>query len=178
MRISNWFAKFSGVAVLSLAIGTAASAQYGGGMGGGSMGGGTGTGRGTGTYKAPSGGYGSGKAIGIGVGAAAAAVGTALFIHHRHVAAAKHTEAFLTGCTQSLQNGIGLTSEKDNQTYLLVDNGKSVNAGRRVMVRGVGSSNDSGNPSFQVRSVVKDYGSCQSPATAASTALAGANAGN
>lgn len=165
MTISRWIARFIGVTALSLAVGTAASAQYPGGMGGN-----PGTGPG-GTYVPPKNGYSSGKAIGIGVGVAAAVgVTAALVIHHRHVVA-RRTEAYLTGCTESVQNGIALTNEKDSQVYLLEDN-NSIKAGQRVMVKGVAANDRAGNPAFQVRSVVKEYGSCGTTAARVAAAVA------
>src|ERR1700757_4928846 len=103
--LSRWLARFAGISTIGLAVCAVASAQYGGG-------GGTGGTGGTGGYVAPSGGYGSGKAIGIGVGAAAgAAVAAVLLVrHHHHVG--NNTQAYVTGCTQSVQNGISLTNEK------------------------------------------------------------------
>jgi hypothetical protein len=158
--LSRWIVRFAGISTICLAVCAAASAQYGGGggMGGSSGTGGTG---GSGGYVAPSGGYGSGKAIGIGVGAAAgAAVAVVLLVrHHHHVA--NNTQAYVTGCTQSVQNGISLTSEKDNQTYSIVSNDNSLKAGERMTLKGsVVSADGSANPSFQVQSLVKDFGIC------------------
>ena len=114
---------------------------------------------GTGGYTPPSGGYSSGKAIGIGVGAAAgAAVGIALLVRHHHHHSAEKTETYVTGCTQSIQGGINLTDEKDNQTYSIVTNSKSLKAGERIRLKGVLVATDGpGNPTFQMRSVIKDY---------------------
>ena len=155
---SHWLVRLTGVATLSLAVCGAASAQYGGGGGTGGSGG---TG-GTGGYTPPSGGYSSGKAIGIGVGAAAgAAVGIALLVRHHHHHSAEKTETYVTGCTQSIQGGINLTDEKDNQTYSIVTNSKSLKAGERIRLKGVLVATDGpGNPTFQMRSVIKDYGAC------------------
>jgi hypothetical protein len=144
--------RVAGISTICLAVCAAASAQYGGG-------GGT---TGSGGYVAPSGGYGSGKAIGIGVGAAAGAVvATVLLVrHHRHHSES-NTQAYVTGCTQSIQNGISLTSEKDNQTYSIVSDDKSLKAGERVTLKGSFVSGDgSANPSFRVLSLIKDYGTC------------------
>ena len=153
----RWMVRFTGIATLSLAACAAANAQYGGGGGTGGSGG---TG-GTGGYTAPPGGYSSGKAIGIGVGAAAgAAVGIALLVRHHHHAADK-TQTYVTGCTQSIQDGISLTNEKDNQTYSILSSSKSVKAGERVALKGVVvPTSGSGNPTFQIQSLIKDYGTC------------------
>ena len=154
---SRWIVRFTGITTLCLAVCAAASAQYGGG-------GGTGGSGGTGGYTTPPGGYSSGKAIGIGVGAAAgAAVGIALLVRHHHHAANK-TETYVTGCTQSIQDGISLTNEKDNQTYSIMSGSDSLKAGERMTLKGVVVAADgSGNPKFQMQSLIKDYGTCGPP---------------
>jgi hypothetical protein len=160
--LSRWIVRFAGISTICLAVCAAASAQYGGGGGTGGSGGTGGT-VGSPGYVAPSGGYGSGKAIGIGVGAAAgAAVAVVLLVrHHRHAENNTQTQAYVTGCTQSIPNGLSLTSEKDNQTYSILSNNNSLKAGERVTLKGsVVSSNGSANPSFQVLSTVKDFGAC------------------
>jgi hypothetical protein len=148
---SHWFVRFTGIATLCLAVCGASSAQYPGG---------TGTG-GSGGYTPPSGGYSSGKAIGIGVGVAAgAAVGIALLVRHHHHSTDR-TQTYVTGCTQSMRDGINLTNEKDNQTYSIVTDSKSLKAGERITLKGVVVATDGpGNPTFQMRSVIKDYGAC------------------
>ncbi len=153
--LSRWIVRFTGIATLSLAVCAAASAQYGGG-------GGTGGSGGTGGYTASPGGYSSGKAIGIGVGAAAgAAVGIALLVRHHHHGAGK-TQTYVTGCTQSIQDGISLTNEKDNQTYSIMSASKSLKAGERMTLKGVvvATTDGSGNPTFQIQGLIKDYGAC------------------
>ncbi len=152
--LSHWIVRFTGIATLCLAVCAAASAQYGGG-------GGTGGSGGTGGYTAPPGGYSSGKAIGIGVGAAAgAAVGIVLLVRHHHHSAEK-MQTYVTGCTQSVQDGINLTNEKDNQTYSMMSGSNSLKAGERMTLKGVVVATDgSGNPKFQIQSLIKDYGTC------------------
>jgi hypothetical protein len=170
--LSRWIMRFAGISTICLAVCAAASAQYGGGGGTTGSGGSGGTGGNTG-YVAPSGGYGSGKAIGIGVGVAAgAAVATVLLVrHHRHHSEG-NSQAYVTGCTQSIQNGISLTSEKDNQTYSIVSNEKSLKAGERVTLKGsVVSGDGSANPSFRVLSLIKDYGTCGQPSASNSPSL-------
>jgi hypothetical protein len=171
--LSRWIVRFVGVSTICLAVCAAASAQYGGGGGTGGSGGTGGTGGNTG-YVAPSGGYGSGKAIGIGVGAAAgAAVAIVLLVrHHRHAENNTQTQAYVTGCTQSIPNGISLTSEKDNQTYSILSNYNSLKAGERVTLKGsIVSSDGSANPSFQVLSMVKDFGTCGEASASNSSSL-------
>jgi hypothetical protein len=153
---SRWIVRVTGITTLCLAVCAAASAQYGGGGGTGGSGG---TG-GTGGYTAPPGGYSSGKAIGIGVAAAGAAVGIALLVRHHHHAANK-TQTYVTGCTQSIQDGISLTNETDNQTYSIISGSNSLKAGERMTLKGVVVATDgSGNPKFQIQSLIKDYGTC------------------
>ena len=148
---SKYLARISGVSLLCLAACAGASAQYGGGTGTGS----TGT-----TPGYTNNGYGNGKAIGIGVGAAAAVVvTTALLVHHHHVVAARN-QASLVGCTQSLMSGITLKNENDNQTYMLLAKGNSLQAGERVELKGVVTSGASGTPAFRVQSVVNNFGAC------------------
>src|SRR6266849_7661813 len=161
--LSGWIVRFTGIATLCLAVCAAASAQYGGG-------GGTGGSGGTGGYTAPPGGYSSGKAIGIGVGAAAgAAVGIALLVRHHHHTANK-TQTYVTGCTQSIQDKITLMNEKDNQTYLIVTDGKSLKAGERMALRGVVVPTDGpGNPVIQMQSLNRDYGTCGEASASNST---------
>jgi hypothetical protein len=168
--LSRWIVRFVGISTICLAMCAAASAQYGGGGGTGGSGG---TGGNTG-YVAPSGGYGSGKAIGIGVGAAAgAAVAIVLLVrHHRHAENSSQTQAYVTGCTQSIPNGISLTSEKDNQTYSILSNDNSLKTGERVTLKGsVLSSDGSANPSFQMTSMVKYFGACGEASASSSSSL-------
>ena len=159
--LSRWLVRFTGIATLCLALAAAASAQYGGAGGTGGTGTGSGS-TGSGGYTAPSGGYGSGKAIGIGVGAAAGAVVAVVLLvrHHHHTSSQAQTQTYLTGCTLSAQDRISLTNEKDNQTYSIATD-KSLKAGERLALKGlVVPSEGSGNPVFQMQSLIKDYGAC------------------
>jgi hypothetical protein len=169
--LSRWLVRFTGIATLCLALSAAASAQYGGGGSGGT--GGTGSGStGSGGYTAPSGGYGSGKAIGIGVGAAAgAAVAVVLLVrHHHHTSSQAQTQTYVTGCTQSIQDKISLTNEKDNQTYSIVTDSKSLKAGERLALKGVVVPTEgSGTPVLQMQSLIKDYGACGAASASNST---------
>jgi hypothetical protein len=155
--LSSWIVRFSGITTLCMAVCAAASAQYGGGGGTGGSGG---TG-GTGGYTAPPGGYSSGKAVGIGVGAAAgAAVGIALLVRHHHHAADK-TQTYVTGCTQSVQDGISLTNEKDTQTYSIIPSSNAIKAGERMTLKGLVVATDGPrNPKFQIQGLIKEYGAC------------------
>ena len=158
---SRWLVRFTGIATLCLALSAAASAQYGGGGTGGTGTGGGNTG--SGGYTAPPGGYGSGKAIGIGVGAAAgAAVAAVLLVrHHHHTSSKAQTQTYVTGCTHSTEDKISLTNEKDNQTYSILTDNKSLKAGERFALRGViVPTEGSGTPVLQMQSLIKDYGAC------------------
>jgi hypothetical protein len=174
--LSRSLGKISGVVLFCLAVGTTASAQYGGGGTGGSMGTGTGTGAGMGTTGTPHYSYGNGKAIGIGVGAAAgAAVGIALYMHHRHVKASEaaqagqtpKSEASIIGCTQYTLNGVSLKNENDNLTYTILSSGSvKVQPGQRVELQGA-VLNQSGINAFSVHQVEDNYGACGSSAVVA-----------
>ena len=169
---SRSLGKISGVVLFCLAVGTTASAQYGGGTGGT----GTGTG-GKGVNGSPNYSYGNGKAIGIGVGAAAgAAVGMLLYVHHRHVKAneaaqaaqSPKSEASIIGCTQSSLNGITLKNENDNMTYTVLSSGAAkVQAGQRVELQGAVLNQKSGVNAFSVHQLVDNYGACESSAVVA-----------
>jgi hypothetical protein len=164
---SRSLGKISGVVLFCLAVGTTASAQYGGGMGG------TGTGAGgNGVAGSPNYSYGNGKAIGIGVGAAAgAAVGVALYIHHRHVKANEaaqavqtpKSEASIIGCTQSGLTGLTLKNENDNLTYSILSSASAkLQAGQRVELQGAVLNEKSDINAFSVHQVVDNYGACGS----------------
>jgi hypothetical protein len=168
--LSRWLVRFTGIATLCLAVSAAASAQYGGGGTGGTGTGGGSTG--SGGYTAPPGGYGSGKAIGIGVGAAAgAAVAVVLLVrHHHHSSSQTQTQTYVTGCTQSTQDKITLTNEKDSQTYSIVTDSKSLKAGERLALKGVVVPTEgSGTPVLQMQSLIKDYGACGATSASNST---------
>ena len=120
-----------------------AFAQYGGTTGMGS--------------SAPS--YGHGAAIGIGVGAAAAGAGAIYFATHR--------SSKVTGCVVKGDGGLLLTDDKSKRTFELVEGSANVNSGERLELKGKIRKKESGNPSFQVKSVAKDLGECQAQASAA-----------
>ena len=171
--LSRSLGKISAVVVFCLAVGTTASAQYGGGTGGGT---GMGTG-GKGVNGSPNYSYGNGKAIGIGVGAAAgAAVGIALYMHHRHaksneaaqVVQTPKAEASIIGCTQSSLTGVTLKNENDNLTYtILSSGGTKLQSRQRVELQGAVLSEKSGINAFSVHQVVDNYGACGSSAMVA-----------
>jgi hypothetical protein len=167
---SRSLGKISGVVLFCLAVGTTASAQYGGGTTGMPVAPGTtGTGNMAGT---PNYSYGNGKAIGVGVGAAAgAAVGIALYMHHRHVKANEaaqatqtpKSEASIIGCTQSSLTGVTLKNENDNLTYTILSSGSTkLQPGQRVELQGAVLNQKSGINAFSVHQLVDNYGACGS----------------
>lgn len=151
--LSRWVTKAPGIVLICFAVCATASAQYGNGGSGGSSG-------------STGGGYsaGTGKVIGIGVGVAAgAAVGVALLVRHHHSAA--RSEAYVIGCTQSV-NGLSLKNEKDSQTYTILSNGTPLQLGERVELKGVVAEQESGTLAFRVHSLVKNYGTCETASAA------------
>jgi hypothetical protein len=171
---SRSLGKISGVVLFCLAVGTTASAQYGGGTPG--KPGATGMGN-MGTPGTPNYSYGNGKAIGIGVGAAAgAAVGIGLYLHHRHVKANEaaqaaqtpKSEASIIGCTQSSLTGVTLKNENDNLTYTILSTGSAkLQPGQRVELQGAVLNGKSGINAFSVHQLVDNYGACGSPTVVA-----------
>jgi hypothetical protein len=171
---SRSLGKISGVVLFCLAVGTSASAQYGGGTAG--KPGATGMGN-MGTPGTPNYSYGNGKAIGIGVGAAAgAAVGIGLYLHHRHVKANEaaqaaqtpKSEASIIGCTQSSLTGVTLKNENDNLTYTIISTGSAkLQPGQRVELQGAVLKEKSGINAFSVHQLVDNYGACGSPTVVA-----------
>ena len=133
---------------LCAVISASAFGQYGGG----GMGGGTGSGTTTaGVYTPPRGGYSSATGIGIGAGVAAGAAVLYLVMHNR---------ASLVGCVQSGNDRTTLINEKDKRTYSLVAGNTDLKAGERVALKGKKLKDTSGNRSFKVQKLAKDFGVC------------------
>lgn len=137
--------RFAGILLLA----ATAHAQYGGTGG---VGGTTGT---AGTSGTP--GYGHGKAIGIGVGAAAAGAGAIYLLTHR--------SSKVTGCVESANDGLRLTDDKTKKTLSLVLGAANVQSGERVELKGKIKKNSSGDQSFLVKTVGKDFGQCRTQAS-------------
>jgi hypothetical protein len=133
---------------------------YGGG--GGTSGGGSGSGNGT--YVPPKSGYSS--ATGAVVGASAAAGATGLFL-------ALHYRGRVVGCVQPGEDGLRLLDESKNKSYALIPGDVSVKPGQRVQLKGQKSKNDAGEQVFKAKKLLKDLGTCNSPAPETSKAAAG-----
>lgn len=142
-----WSRLAVGLSAVLLSCGVA-SAQYGGGTMG------TATTPGSPTYANGTPGYGSnGKAIGIGVGAAAG--GAALLyvaLHHR---------GSVGGCVSQANDRLSLTDDKTGKTYSLLSASDDVKPGDRVQLSGKMSKDTEGAPTFEIKKVVKDLGSCR-----------------
>lgn len=68
----------------------------------------------------------------------------------------------VTGCAVSSQSGTELQNEGDHQTYLLTGDTANIKAGDRIKVSGKKQKKaKSGERSFLVEKVSKDYGSCK-----------------
>jgi hypothetical protein len=150
-------ALFRTARTLSLAVSLSAallfcgtvSAQYGGGGSGG-----TGSPASTGTAGSPGyGGYGSnGKAIGIGIGAAAGGAALLYLGLHHH--------GSLGGCVSESNDKLSFTDDKSGKTYSLLSNSSDLKPGERFQLSGKKSTDTQGTPTFEVKKVVKDLGSC------------------
>lgn len=148
----NLFGLFRVVRAVSLVVPLSAallfcgsvSAQYGGG-------GTVGTGGATGTTGSPS--YGSnGKAIGIGIGAAAGGAALLYLGLHHH--------GSLGGCVSESNDKLSLTDDKSGKTYSLLSESSDLKPGERFQLSGKKSTDTQGTPTFEVKKVVKDLGSC------------------
>jgi hypothetical protein len=157
---SRFFRVALGLSLAAIAADRAAAQSYPGGMPGATGGGTSG-----GTYTAPKGGYSSnGAAIGAGVGAAAGA-GILFYALHRH-------HAGMTACVQPAEDGLRIVDEKKNASYALQPGDVYLKAGQRVQVQGKKSKNAAGVETFAATKLVKDLGTCGSPAAPATTAQA------
>ncbi len=65
----------------------------------------------------------------------------------------------VTGCLRSVEGTTTLTNEADNLTYQLVD-GPRLNPGERVKIQGKKKKDKTGNLSFRVKKLNRDFGPC------------------
>ena len=65
----------------------------------------------------------------------------------------------ITGCLRSVEGANILTNEADNLTYQLVD-GPRLNPGERVKIQGKKKKDKTGNFSFRVKKLKRDFGRC------------------
>jgi hypothetical protein len=65
----------------------------------------------------------------------------------------------ITGCLRSVEGANTLTNEADNLTYQLVD-GPRLNPGERVKIQGKKKKDKTGNFSFRVKKLNRDFGRC------------------
>jgi len=92
-----------------------------------------------------------GAVIGTAVGVAAA-TGIVLYVTLH--------KASITGCTAS-ENGINsVIDEKDKLHYVLSDQNLKVEAGQRIKLQGKKRKDKSGNLTFQVKKIKREYGVC------------------
>ena len=69
-------------------------------------------------------------------------------------------KASITGCTAS-ENGINsVIDEKDKLHYVLSDQNLKLEAGQRVKLQGKKRKDKSGNLTFQVKKIRREYGVC------------------
>ena len=98
------------------------------------------------------GGYGSpAKLIGVPAGTAAGL---------RVLNWPRHRGVSVTGCVQSYSMGLTLIDEKKRQTYFLLPGHTRVKPGERIRVLGRKLNYGDGAQFFQVRTLVKELGSC------------------
>jgi hypothetical protein len=133
------------LAVAVMVCAGCAFAQYTGGT--------TMPGTGSGVYTAPSGGYKSSTGIAIGAAAAAGVTVGYLVMHNR---------GSVSGCVASRDNGqMQLIGKNPADTYLLRNSSSvSLQPGERVRLKGKKVHDGSGQSTFDVHALAKDYGRC------------------
>lgn len=89
--------------------------------------------------------YRHGTAIAIGAGAAAAGAGTLYFMTHR---ASK-----VAGCVGTAEDGLHLTDDRTKRTFALLPGITDIKPGERVELKGKIKKNETGNPTFEVKTV-------------------------
>ena len=96
-----------------------------------------------------------GEVIGAIAGAAAVLGGVGYLIYHE-----THKHPTITGCLASSPDGLSLTNEKDWKVYALSGDLTTLNAGKRVSVKGRKKKDSTGKFSLQVEKLSKDLGAC------------------
>ncbi len=93
--------------------------------------------------------------IGIVAAAAAATVLVVVLIH-------KSKKTAITGCTNSGENGMTITDEKDRQIYALSGNTTDIKPGTRLKLQGkkVKSNGADKTLVWEAKAVTKDFGVC------------------
>jgi hypothetical protein len=69
-------------------------------------------------------------------------------------------KASITGCTASEHGINSVIDEKDKLHYVLSDQNLKVEAGQRVKLQGKKRKDKSGNLTFQVKKIKREYGVC------------------
>lgn len=102
------------------------------------------------SYKGSS----SAMAGGAAAGAAGAVTLITLVVTHKKE---------ITGCVNALNEGMSITDEHDRQTYELMGSTTDFKAGERVriQVKRIKSKDRGSAPMWQVRKLIRDYGSCE-----------------
>lgn len=98
----------------------------------------------------------AGQAVGIFAAIAAVGAGIAVGI----MLAVRHHPS-ITGCAAANGNSVTLISEDDRQSYALSGDIAAIKAGDRVRLSGKKRSDRSGNHTFEVLKLRKDYGPCR-----------------
>lgn len=95
----------------------------------------------------------------VGVAAIGAAIGVGVYYAVRQPPS-------ITGCAVAAPNGLSLQNEGDQQTFNLVGDTATFKAGDRIRVKGKKKKKDaSGNRTFLVEKLSKDFGPCKVPST-------------
>jgi hypothetical protein len=99
----------------------------------------------------------TGKVTAIVLGIAGVSAGITFGVY----AAVKHNHV-ITGCTQSGDDGLQLTSDSDKQKFSLVGEVAAIKPGERVRVSGKkGKEESGGSPQFLVEKLSNDFGPCE-----------------
>jgi hypothetical protein len=107
--------------------------------------------------NAQTGGIGPTKGQVVGIIVAIVAVGVAIGVA---VTLGVHHHPSITGCATANGDSLTLLSEDDRQTYALSGDIAAIKPGDRVRLSGKKRTDRSGNHSFEVLKVSKDYGAC------------------